>query len=269
MPPFRHHEELELAPLLELENVSIWRGLRPALDRVSLRIAQGEHTAILGPNGSGKSTLIKAITREEYPRYPMESSLRILGRETWRVDELRNMLGIVTNDLVAACTQPYPAREIVLSGFFSAVGIWPWHVVTPEMEQAADDALAFVGLSALADRPMTEMSSGEVRRAVIARALAHRPKALILDEPSNSLDIVAFRELHTMMRRLATSGITIVLVTHHLPDIIPEIGRVICLKEGRVFRDGPKAEVLRPETLSELFGVALEVNAYDGHFVMW
>lgn len=236
---------------------------------MSLRIAQGEHTAILGPNGSGKSTLIKAITREEYPRYPTESLLRILGRETWRVEELRNMLGIVTNDLVATCTQPFPAREIVLSGFFSAVGIWPWHVVTPAMERAADDALAFVGLAALADRPMTEMSSGEVRRAVIARALAHQPKALIFDEPTNSLDIVAFRELHGVMRRLAASGITIVLVTHHLPDIVPEIGRVICLKDGRVFRDGPKAEVLRSETLSELFGVAVDVEAHNGHYALW
>lgn len=260
---------MEPAPLLEFENVSVWRGLRPALDRVSLRIAQGEHTAILGPNGSGKSTLIKAITREEYPRYPMESALRILGRETWRVEQLRNLLGIVTNDLVAACTQPYPAREIVLSGFFSAVGIWPWHRVTPEMEQAADEALAFAGLSALADRPMTEMSSGEVRRAVIARALAHRPKALLLDEPTNSLDIAGFRELHAMMRRLAADGITVILVTHHLPDIIPEIGRVICLKNGRVFCDGPKQQVLRSATLTELFGVAVEVESHDGHYAMW
>jgi iron complex transport system ATP-binding protein len=265
----RHHERLETPPLLELENVSIWRGLRPALDRVSLRIAQGEHTAILGPNGSGKSTLIKAITREEYPRYPSESALRILGRETWRVDELRGMLGIVTNDLVATCTQPYPAREIVLSGFFSAVGIWPWHEVTSQMEQATDDALAFVGLSTLAERPMTEMSSGEVRRAVIARALVHQPGALILDEPSNSLDIVAFRELHSTMRRLAASGITIVLVTHHLPDIIPEIDRVVCLKGGRVFRDGAKAEVLRSGILSELFDVIVEVESRDGHYAMW
>jgi iron complex transport system ATP-binding protein len=266
----RHDEELDTPPLLELENVSIWRGLRPALNGVTLRIAQGEHTAILGPNGSGKSTLIKAITREEYPRYPPpESALRILGRETWRVEELRGMLGIVTNDLVTMCTQPYPAREIVVSGFFSAVGIWPWHEVTPAMESAADQALDFVGLTALAERPMTEMSSGEVRRAVIARALAHKPKALILDEPANSLDIVAFRELHSTMRRLAAGGITIVLVTHHLPDIIPEIGRVICLKEGAVFRDGPKAEILRSETLTELFGVPVEVGAQDGHYAMW
>jgi iron complex transport system ATP-binding protein len=265
----RHPKELDTPPLLELDNVSVWRGLRPALHRVSLRIAQGEHTAILGPNGSGKSTLIKVITREEYPRYPAESSLRILGREAWRVDDLRSMLGIVTNDLVAACTQPYPAREIVLSGFFSAVGIWPWHEVSAEMERAADEALAFVGLSGLAERPMTEMSSGEVRRAVIARALAHRPRALLLDEPSNSLDIVAFRELQATMRRLAASGITVVLVTHHLADIIPEISRVICLKKGRVYRDGPKAEILRAETLSPLFGVDVRVMADNGHYAMW
>ncbi len=257
-------------PLLELENVSIWRGLHPALDRVSLRIDQGQHTAILGPNGSGKSTLIKAITREEYPRYPPpESAMRILGRDTWHVEQLRSLLGIVTNDLVTTCTQPYTAREIVLSGFFSAVGIWPWHEVTDTMRREADEAIEFVGLTSLAERKMTEMSSGEVRRAVIARALVHQPAALILDEPTNSLDIQAFRDLHRTMQLLADRGITIVLVTHHLPDIIPQIGRVICLREGRVFRDGPKDEVLRSGTLSELFGVPVHVAERDGHYAMW
>jgi iron complex transport system ATP-binding protein len=248
-------------PLLELDNVTVWRGERAALENISLRIAQGEHTVILGPNGSGKSTLIKTLTRECYPRYaPPACTLRILGRDTWHVEQLRAMLGIVTNDLVATCTQPYPAREIVLSGFFSSVGIWPWHEVTPAMEAKADELLDFVGLTALADRPLTEMSSGEVRRAVIARALVHDPKALLLDEPTNSLDIAAARELRGTMRGLAQRGITIVLVTHHLPDIVPEIERAICLKSGRVFRDGPIEEVLTDETLGELFGLPVAVE---------
>lgn len=258
------------APLLELTNVTVWRGERTALDRLTLRIAQGEHVAILGPNGSGKSTLIKTITRECYPRYaPPACTLRIMGRETWHVDELRAMLGIVTNDLVATCTQPYPAREIVLSGFFSAIGIWPWHEVTPAMERRADELLEFVGLADMADRPMTEMSSGEVRRAVIARALAHDPKALLLDEPTNSLDITAFRELRDTMSRLAQSGLTLVLVTHHLPDIVTEIDRVICLKDGRVYRDGSKPEILRNDVLTGLFDTAVEVTEIDGHYQMW
>ncbi len=257
-------------PLLEFENVTIWRGLRPVLDRITLRIDEGEHTAILGPNGCGKSTLIKTITRELYPRYPPPAcALRILGRDTWHVEELRTLLGIVTNDLIATCTQNYPVREIVLSGFFSAIGIWPWHEVTPEMEERADESIAFLGIQHLADRPMTELSSGEVRRAVIARALVHAPAALILDEPANSLDIHSFRDLHSAMRGLAQSGITIVLVTHNLPDIIPEVGRVICLRGGKILHDGPKAEILRSRVLSELFATEVTVAEHNGVFQMW
>lgn len=259
-------------PLLELRDVTVWRGedleQRPALDRVSLTIHEGEHTAILGPNGCGKSTLIKTLTRECYPRY-QDSTLRIMGRNTWHVDELRSMLGIVTNDLVTTCTQPYPAREIVLSGFFSSVGIWPWHEVTPEMEAKADELLEFVGLTHLQHRLATQMSSGEVRRAVLARALVHQPKALVLDEPTNSLDIAAFRELHRTMRQLAGRGVTIVLVTHHLPDIIPEINRVICLKAGRVAQDGTKAEILQSAVLSQLFDADIQIQFAGGHFQMW
>jgi len=181
----------------------------------------------------------------------------------------RDHLGIVTNDLVQTCTQSYPAKEIVLSGFFSAIGIWPWHEVTPAMEKRADELLDFVGLTDMKDRLMTEMSSGEARRAVIARALAHDPKALLLDEPTNSLDIQAFRELRDTMSRLANSGLTIVLVTHHLPDIITEIDRVICLKNGRVFRDGEKPQILRNDVLSELFDTPVEVTEIDGHYQMW
>jgi iron complex transport system ATP-binding protein len=247
-----------LTPLLELEHVTVWRESRPALEDITLTIAEGEHTAIIGPNGSGKSTLLKLLTRELYPRYP-DCTLRLLGRDRWHVDELRSLLGIVTNDLVATCTQPYPAREIVVSGFFSAIGIWPWHEVTPEMEARAKELLDLVGLHDLKDRLMTEMSSGEVRRAVLARALVHAPRALVLDEPTNSLDIQAFRELRASMRRLAQDQATVVLVTHHLPDIIPEIRRVIALKQGRVFADGTPEEVLRAGVLTSLFGVPVEV----------
>lgn len=256
--------------LFDFENVTVWRGERAALDRISLQVALGEHIAILGPNGSGKSTLIKAVTRECYPRYaPPECTFRILGRDLWHVEQLRSMLGIVTNDLVTTCTQPYSAREIVLSGFFSAIGIWPWHEVTPEMERRADELLEFVGLTNLSSRLMTEMSSGEVRRAVIARALVHDPKALILDEPTNSLDVHAFRDLRDTMSRLANSGITIVLVTHHLPDIITEINRVICLRNGQIIKDGTKSEVLQSAVLSDLFGTPVEVTERDGHYQMW
>jgi iron complex transport system ATP-binding protein len=239
--------------LLEFENVHVQRENTMALRGVSFSVDAGEHAAILGPNGSGKSTLIKVITRECYPRFPDASRVRIWGREMWGLFDLRALLGIVTNDLVETCTKPYSALETALSGFFGSIGIWPNHHVTPEMEGKAREALKFFDVDHLADHPLTEMSSGEVRRAVFARALVHDPKALLLDEPSNSLDIRAQHEVREAMRKMAQSGVSILLVTHHLPDIIPEMTRVIALKNGSIFLDGAKDDLLTSETMTALF----------------
>lgn len=252
------------------KDVSVYRDSQLALDGVNLAISLGENVAIVGPNGSGKSTLIKTITRELYTRWPPpRCEMRILGQQIWNIWELRSWMGIVTNDLVQMCTQPYSVFETVLSGFHSSVGIWPYHTVTPEMEARAEELLDYLEIRHLRERLMTELSSGEARRAVIARALAHSPKALLLDEPSNSLDIRAMGELRDATRKLAQSGVAVILVTHHLPDIIPEVERVIFMKDGKVFRDGPKREMLTEGRLGELFGVAVSVTERDGFFHMW
>jgi iron complex transport system ATP-binding protein len=256
-----------LPPLLELENVTVRRDERIALDSVSLSIAQGAHIAILGPNGSGKSTLIKLISRDLYPVLKPEPwALRILGRERWRLFDLRHILGIVSNDWMQMCTRDYSGHEIVLSGFFGSVGIWPNHEVTPPMEAKTRQVMAQLEISHLAERNTNEMSSGEARRILIGRALVHDPQALVLDEPSSSLDLRAAYELREILRKLAASGISVIMVTHHLPDIIPEIRRVVLIGNGRIHRDGPKCEVLRSETLAELFGIPVEVIERGDYF---
>lgn len=250
--------------LIEFENVHVQRENTMALRGISFSIDSGEHAAILGPNGSGKSTLIKIITRECYPRFPESSRVRIWGRETWGLFDLRALLGIVTNDLVETCTKPYSALETALSGFFGSIGIWPNHHVTAEMERKAREALLFFEVEHLAEKPLTEMSSGEIRRAVFARALIHNPKALLLDEPTNSLDIRAQHEVREAMRKLAQSGVSILLVTHHLPDIIPEIERVIALKNGVIFCDGTKNEVLNDLKMTQLFDFEVLIDHKNG-----
>ena len=165
--------------------------------------------------------------------------------------------------------KPYSALETALSGFFGSIGVWPNHTVTAEMEQQARRALDFFDIGHLAARPLSEMSSGEVRRAVFARALVHDPKALILDEPTNSLDVRAQREVREAMGKLAAAGVTVILVTHHLPDIIPEIGRIILLREGRLVGDGAKGEMLTRERLGDLFGVEVRVVESEGHYHCW
>jgi iron complex transport system ATP-binding protein len=251
---------MDAVPLIEFQNVTVQRGERIVLDGISLAIAQGEHVAILGPNGSGKSTLIKLITRELYPRWKAEPwSLRILGRDRWRLFDLRNHLGVVSNDWMQLCTRDSSGYEMVLSGFFGSVGVWPHQSVTPEMEEKTRAVLGLLEIAHLAERNTDEMSSGEARRVLIARALVHDPQALLLDEPATSLDLRAAFELRELLRKLARTGISIIMVTHHLPDIIPEIARVVLIRDGRVYCDGPKERVLEAGPLSQLFGMPVEV----------
>src|SRR5437899_1467140 len=257
------------APLLELNRVTVMRGERAALEDVTLRIEAGEHVCILGPNGCGKSTLIKTITRECYPVAREGSSMAILGRERWDVFELRNLLGIVSPDLLAACTTDATGRDVVLSGFFSSTRIFPHHHPDPEHLRRSEAVLARLGIAHLAERCVMHMSSGEAKRTLIARALVHEPKTLLFDEPSNALDIAAQFQLRETLSKLARSGLGILLVTHHVSEIIPEIERVVLLREGRILADGPKAAILTEENLSKLFNATVRLGQHDGYFHLY
>jgi len=254
------------APLLEMKGISVVRGENLALDRLSLRIEVGEHVCILGPNGSGKSTLIRTITRENYPLAREDASMAILGQSLWNVFELRSLLGIVSPDLLAACTSDATGLDVVLSGFFSSTRIFPHHSPQPEHRRRAEAALARLDIAHLAKRPVAEMSSGEAKRTLIARALVHEPQTLLFDEPGNALDIAGQVDLRDTMRELARSGLGILLVTHHISEIIPEIERVVLLQRGRVLADGPKEEILTSERLSTLFGVPVKLFRENGYF---
>jgi iron complex transport system ATP-binding protein len=259
-------------PLLALHDVTVVRGEsaeRPALAGVSLRIEAGEHVCILGPNGCGKSTLIKTITRECYPVAREGSSISILGRERWNIFELRSLLGIVSPDLLASCTTDATGRDVVLSGFFSSTRIFPHHHPDPDHLARAEATLERLGIAHLAARAVSQMSSGEAKRTLIARALVHDPQTLLFDEPSNALDIAAQFQLRDTMRELAQSGLGILLVTHHVAEIIPEIERVVLLREGRILADGSKQEILTAEHLSSLFGVPVRLVQQDGYFHLY
>jgi iron complex transport system ATP-binding protein len=260
---------MQKPPLLDLKNIRVMRGDKIVLDNLSLRIHVNEHVAVLGPNGCGKSTLIKTITRECYPMASDGSGMSILGHNSWNIFELRSLLGIVSNDLMSSCTCEASGLDVVLSGFFSSTRIFPNHTVDPKHRELAENALNDLGVSHLAERAVEEMSSGEAKRVLIARALVHKPRALLFDEPSNSLDILAQHALRETMSSLANSGIGIILVTHEIPDIVPEIERVVLMSKGRIVADGSKEDVLQADSLGKLFGLKVELGRRNGYYHIW
>ena len=260
-------------PLIELDNVSYIRGETTALDGVSLRIDCGEHTAIVGRNGAGKSSLIQLLTHEGYPLAPQDgrSPIRIFGRDRWDVFELRSRLGIVTGDLHDRFTAGtwvgrVSGLDAVVSGFLASHALFDHHEVTPEMKREARRALDRVGATSLAAKRLDHMSTGEARRVLIARALVRTPDALVLDEPTTGLDVVARHQFMERIRAIARAGVTIILVTQHLDEIFPEIERIVLIHDGRVADDGPKDVVLRGQPIQAAFGAPLVVDEHGGYY---
>ena len=268
--------EVARPALIELDRASVIRGQVRVLDELSLRIELGGHTALLGPNGCGKSTLIKLITRELYPlaRAGDVPPVRVLGQSRWQVDRLRSQLGIVSSDFGTNLAQmdELSVEDAVLSGLFASFVIPTFIEITQEQRQQARQALERSHALHLRERLYAELSTGEARRVLIARALINRPLALLLDEPTAGLDLVARGQLLGMLRELARDGVTLILVTHHIEEIVPEINRIILLKGGRVLADGTRAELLERDRLSEAFGGMVRVwhdtdAAGDRHYL--
>lgn len=263
-------------PVLELLDATVVKGDRRVLSGLRLTIREGEHTAILGPNGAGKSVLVSLLTHHERALVPAggTSAVRVFGEDRWNVSELRAQLGIVSADLhqrfVAGNSEGRITGEAaVLSAFLVSHGILRYGVVTDDMRRRAAEALDVVGAAHLAPRTLDQMSSGEARRVMLARVLATSlsgvPRALVLDEPTTGLDLATRHSFMELVRGIVRGGTTLVLITHHIEEIVPEVGRVILLQEGRIVADGPKASVLTGQRLSALFGLPITVQEAGGY----
>jgi iron complex transport system ATP-binding protein len=253
-------------PILELVDATVIKGGRPVLDGLTLTIEDGQHTAILGPNGAGKSMLVSLLTHHERAVILDDdrSPVRVFGDDRWNVAELRAQLGIVSTDLHQRFVKGNSEGRItgeaaVISGFLASYGILRYGVITDEMRARTAEALSMAGAAHLAARTLDQMSSGEARRVLLARVLVTSPRALVLDEPTTGLDLAGRHEFMELVRAIARQGRTLILITHHIEEIVPEIGRVILIRDGRIVGDGPKREVLTSARVSRLFGRAISV----------
>lgn len=257
------------APLIDIRNATIYRGDTCVFQNLSLTIEQHEQVAILGPNGCGKTTLLKTLNREIYPVVREGSWIRILGRDKWNVWDLRSHIGIVSHELQMRYTKTDTGLHVVLSGFLSSIGI---HGnlsgrLSDTNRQQALAVMRELAIDDLADKPLGKMSTGQQRRCLLARALVHDPDTLILDEPTAGLDLTASFDLLARIRRLVGAGKSILMVTHQLNEIPPDIRRIVLMRQGVIVADGEKSAVLTEENLYRTYDIPIRVSEVDGYYL--
>lgn len=253
-------------PLFQIHDASVVRGGKTILHVGDFSLAEGEHVALLGPNGAGKSTFIQLLTREVFPIWREEPPVRFRGAARPQLADIKRTLGIVSSTMHDQVRVHLPVIDIVVGGLFGTLGV-PLRGEVGEKDRAlAGDALERLGIAELAGRDVMTLSTGQVRRVLVARELVRDPQVLIFDEPCTGLDPEGMYHVRKTMGTLAAEGRSVVLVTHYPEDIIPAIGRVLLIKDAEVFADGPKAELLTSGVMSELFDVPLMVGESCGWY---
>ena len=252
--------------IIDLQNITVFQGRNKILDKFSLTIDESQSTVILGPNGSGKTTILKLLNRELYIVEDKKSSLKIFEKDRWNVDDLRSNLGVVSQHLQHGYSNSALGLYVVLSGFYSSDGIWQHQKFDEKKLNRAKEVMELLSISELQDREFSAMSTGEQRKFLLARSLVNDPAVLVFDEPTSGLDMSTCFQYLAIIRELIGMGKKVILVTHHIHEIPPEVTRVILLKEGRVVEDGDKDKVLNDASLTNLFDWPIKVIKENGYY---
>ena len=255
---------------MELRNVSVVRDGNYILRSVDLDIFKGENVAVIGPNGSGKTTLIKLLRGDIHPYYDEDSpaQMRIFGQDKWNLFDVRSRMGVVSMDLQGRFRTDTKVSEVILSGFFNSLDVFRNHTVTEDMLRKVMESAVMMGIDDILDREIENLSLGEMRRALIARAMVTDPDLLVLDEPMTGLDIVMKSKFRAMFDILIKRGVSIDMITHELTDIPSSVRRVVMVKNGMIMADGNKEELLTDSRISELYGEDIKVESHNGIYRM-
>ena len=253
----------------EAHQVDLLRSNRLIFKNLNLKINDSESIAILGPNGSGKTTLIKTINREIYPATKKGSYLKIYGKKTWNVWQLRSMIGIVSDDLIQLYNEDIIGIEVVLSGYHASIGVHGQiqRRLTTDQIDKAKEIMQKLDISSLENQPLKKMSMGQKKRCLLVRALVHNPKILPLDEPTTGLDFSSTYKYMDILSSLKKDGHNIILVTHNIHEINNLIDRVIMLKKGKIVVDGKKDEILTEDNLTNTFDVEVGLKRVNGNLL--
>jgi len=249
-----------------VKNATLYNGDTCVFEDLNLQIDRGCNTAIIGANGSGKSTLLKLLSGELYPVVNPLTVVKLLGKERCNKYELREQMGMVSHDLQSHTVDRSPGLNVVLSGYFDSNSLWNHHKVSDEQIDNAIEILKTMGIESLRRRVYGGLSTGQQRRLLLARALINQPNIMLFDEPTTGLDMQGAYQILNIMRKMMQEGTSLLLVTHHLAEISPEIERVILLKDGQIFADGTKTDVLTDSNVSKCFGVKVKIVSHNGFY---
>jgi iron complex transport system ATP-binding protein len=256
-----------LNTILSVAGLRIERGGTTILNNVSWRVKRGEHWAILGANGSGKTSLLSALTGYLMPTDGEISMLgETYGQSDWR--ELRKKIGFVSSTVRQLMADDELALETVASGKYAMIDFWGRLSRTDKA--TANRLLKQVECEYLVGRPWRVLSQGERQRVLIGRALMAKPRVLILDEPCAGLDPAAREHFLQFLQRLGRqeNSPTLVLVTHHVEEIMPVFSHVLILKNGRLLAAGKKPDVLNSKNLATAFGTRLRLRRMGNRYTL-
>ncbi len=252
--------------IIEIKNTTLFQGRTKVFEDLNLDITSDSNTVILGPNGAGKSTLLKLINRDYYPIAIEGSFVKLFGKERWNVDELRTKLGVVSHTLQKNYSADAIGLYVLLSGYYASDGIWQHQRFDQEKIERTHSVAESLGIEHLQQRAFSTMSTGEQRRFLLGRALIHEPEVLVLDEPTSGLDIKACSHYLQTISNLMNMGKKLILVTHHIHEIPPEVERVIFIKNGKVVADENKRTLLTSKKISCLFDMPIKIIEENGYF---
>lgn len=254
------------APLIEMHDAVVRRGGVDLLHVDHFVLEHGQNMVLLGPNGAGKSTFIHLITREMHPLYREQPPVRFCGSDRIALTDVKRFLGIVSATMQDEITVHLPVLEVVAGGLYGALGV-PRHINASDDDFAqAQKTIDLLGIGDLGSHDVKTLSSGQARRVLIARALIHDPQVIVFDEPCTGLDPEGMYYVRRALRALAQVGKGIIMVTHYPEDILPEIDRVVMIKDGAIFADGLKQDLMTSAQISALFDVPLEVKEQNGYY---
>jgi len=250
--------------LIEMQHVRVKRGKTEVFSDLSLTLPSDRSSAVIGPNGSGKSTLLKLIFRQLHPVGDENSVFNVLGQSAWEMDRLRQLMGMVSHELQTRVHKNSTVLQVVVSQFYSSLTTYAHQSYSAEQIDRAKNYIDSVGIAHLTETTFAALSTGEQRRCLLARALIHDPEYLILDEPTSGLDLKATHQYMETMSGLIDAGKKLILVTHHLEEILPEIGWFVFLKQGRLVAEGERNQMVTEKSLTDLFEIPIQLKEIDG-----